>query len=96
MPVGLYLHTDGIMIIDYAGFESIYGNKVTPLKNKVKKGDYIVKVNGKKVGSKQEVIDLVEKSNGETIELTIKRNDEEITEKVKPVKNKNGIYKIYG
>ena len=53
-------------------------------------------VNGKKVDSKQEVIDLVEKSNGETIELTIKRNDEEITEKVKPVKNKNGIYKIYG
>lgn len=94
MPVGLYLHTDGIMIIDYAGFESIDGNKVTPLKNKVKKGDYIVKVNGKKVDSKQEVIDLVEKSNGETIELTIKRNDEEITEKVKPVKNKNGIYKI--
>ena len=46
MPVGLYLHTDGIMIIDYAGFESIDGNKVTPLKNKVKKGDYIVKVNG--------------------------------------------------
>ena len=67
MPVGLYLHTDGIMIIDYAGFESIDGNKVTPLKNKVKKGDYIVKVNGKKVDSKQEV---------------------------KPVKNKNGIYKI--
>ena len=43
MPVGLYLHTDGIMIIDYAGFESIDGNKVTPLKNKVKNGDYIVK-----------------------------------------------------
>lgn len=58
-------------------------------------GDRIIKVNNKKVRFKSEISDIVQKSNGEEVTLTVKRDNEVFDEKIVPTKdftNYTGIY----
>lgn len=57
--------------------------------------DEIIKINGKRVNIKTDIDEILKKSNGEEMTITIKRNEEEIDIKLKPtaIPYKNtGIY----
>ena len=61
----------------------------------LQKGDKIVELAGKKIKNKEDLNSIMEKSNGEIINLKIKRNDEILEFNIKPteVTNKNtGMY----
>ena len=94
VPVGIYVKTEGILVIGEGEFENAEGEKCSPAKGILKSGDYIVEMNGQAVSDKDDFIECIEKGNGEEISLTIKRDGKQREVCVKPVKGKSGGYKI--
>ena len=46
MPIGIYLETNGVMVLGTDAIEGIDGEKHNPSEHLVKAGDYITEVNG--------------------------------------------------
>ena len=61
----------------------------------LQKGDKIIEVNGKKIKNKYDLNSILEKSNGETINIKIKRNDETLEYNTKPTEITNKSTGIY-
>ncbi len=94
IPVGLYVETNGLMVISVGEFEGEQGIHYSPAKYILKTGDYILECNGKAVSDKDTFIQDVEACDGEAIELKIQRKDMVQTVSVQPEKNSAGEYKI--
>ncbi len=93
-PIGIYVETDGILVLGSGRITGKDGLNYEPINNKLKSGDYILAINNHKVRSKKELIDEIQKCNGNDITLLIRRREEEITVRVSPVKTTSGEYKI--
>jgi stage IV sporulation protein B len=93
-PIGIYVETDGILVLGSGRITGEDGLNYEPINNKLKSGDYILKVNGKQLNKKKELIDAIQNSNGKDITLLVRRNEEEITVRITPVKTASGSYKI--
>ena len=94
VPIGLYVETEGLLVIGVGDFEGTDGISYSPAKYILKSGDYILECNGKEVTDKESFIKDIEKSDGKTVILKIKR-DEEIQEvSILPKQNSKGAYKI--
>lgn len=93
IPVGIYMHCKGILVVGVAEFETIEGKTASPAKNLLKAGDYVRAVNGKPVEEKEELIRDIEDCNGKTITLTVMRDGRENEVVIKPVQNALGKYK---
>lgn len=94
LPVGIYLKTDGVLVIGVGEFLSLNGTEVSPSGYLLKTGDYILAVDGEEVSGKKEFIKRIEDSDGEPVILTIRRGEEEFDISVRPVQNQNGKYKL--
>lgn len=94
IPIGIYIKTQGVLVIDIGQFENATGRDCSPAQNILHKGDYILKVNGKEVSKKTEFIKLVEESDGEKMSLVIRRGEDTFPVSVRPEKNTTGEYKI--
>lgn len=92
--VGIYLETNGVMIIGTDEIEGQDGLNHNPALNKVKAGDYITKVNDIDVSSKNQLMFLVNKYGNEDIILTIYRNGKYIQVRIKPVQTGEKQYKM--
>ena len=92
--VGIYLETNGVMIIGTDEVEGQDGLNHNPALNKVKAGDYITKVNDIDVSSKNQLMFLVNKYGDEDIILTIYRNGKYIQVRIKPVQTGENQYKM--
>ncbi len=93
-PIGIYIETDGILVLGNGRITGEDGLNYEPISNKLKSGDYILAINGKSVSEKNELIKEIQKSNGQDINLLIRRNDENMSVKITPVKTASGSYKI--
>lgn len=91
--IGLYLKTDGVLIADTQDIIDIYGNEVSPCKSILRKGDYILAVNGQLVSSKNILVDEIKKCGGTEVVFTIRRNGEEFDVSIMPAMDESGIYK---
>lgn len=94
VPIGIYMKTDGVLVIGVGDFVGEDGMKHSPAKNILHSGDYIHAVNQVPVDQKDEVIRLVEESNGQEVILGIERDDETMEVKIQPARDQNGTYKI--
>lgn len=94
MPVGIYLETDGVMILGTESITGIDGMKYNPAGHLVKSGDYIVKFNGQQITAKSQLIDAVKNLKEEEVVLTVKRKEEEIDIRFKSVKCGIDEYKL--
>lgn len=92
--VGIYVNTDGILVIDTGVVTDLEGKKHTPAKNKLMKGDYIKKLNGEEMKTKKQLIQAITDCNGETLVFLVVRNGEEVEVKVEPIETENNIYKV--
>lgn len=92
--VGIYTKCDGVFVIDTCEIETSNGEFVDVTENKIKTGDYILSINGETLTKKEDMINAVKKSEGNTLEFVISRNDEEYTVKITPVIAKNGDYML--
>lgn len=93
IPAGIYMHSDGVLVVGIADFVSEAGNKVSPSKNILKSGDYVLQVNGEDVSGKQDLVERIEACQGEKVKLLVRRNGEETELAVMPEKNASGEYK---
>lgn len=73
-PFGMKLYTEGVLVIDMTDVETENGN-VNPAKDAgIIKGDYIVSVDGMKIGTNEELSAAVEASAGNEMKFEIKRD----------------------
>lgn len=94
MPVGVYLKSEGVLVVDNAAFMTMDGRSVCPSENIIRKGDNILSVNETDVSDKNELIDCIMNCEGKELILKIKRNEECFDVKVTPQKDSAGDYKI--
>lgn len=94
MPIGIYVKTNGVLVIAAGEFTSQSGELVKPAENCVKSGDYIVSINGVKVTEKETLIEKIDYYGGEKEILGIRRDGEYIEVAIDPVQSDNGMYKL--
>lgn len=94
ITVGIYVETDGILVIDTGSFENYMGEKCAPVEGILRQGDYILAVNGEAVSRKRDFIEKIEESKGASLELEIRRQEQQLTVSVTPQQNASGDYKL--
>ena len=94
MPIGIYMETDGVLVLGTDFIQGIDGQEYSPAKYLVKSGDYITEINGKKIETKKQLIAYVDELDSEQVILKIRRNNEEIEVKVEPVMTDTNEYKL--
>ena len=92
--VGIYLKCNGVYVVNTETICTYDGQNVVPAKGKINKGDYIIKVNGSQTDTKEQLLQAVSESAGNSMDITVRRDGQEIEEQIIPVKNVAGEYKI--
>ncbi len=93
-PIGIYVETDGVMVLGTGVINAVDGLNYEPALNKLKSGDYIIAVNNKTIHNKEELIDEIQNSNGKDIKIDVRRDEKDIQYSISPVKTSDGEYKI--
>lgn len=94
IPIGIYVKTNGVLVVGIGEFESDEGKRVSPAKYALQKGDYILKADGEEIENKKQLVRLIEEYEEESMVLTIKRNGEITDVMVKPEYNQNKEKKL--
>lgn len=92
--VGIYVNTDGILVIDTGEVTDMEGRKSEPAKNRLLKGDYIINLNGDTMHTKKQLIKAITECGGETLVFRVKRKEECLEVKVEPVETGVDEYKV--
>lgn len=93
-PIGIYIETDGIMVLGTGVINGADGLNYEPSLNKLKTGDYITKINDAVIHNKEELIEEIQHCDGKDIKVTLRRDDKITVYKISPVKTADGEYKI--
>ena len=94
MPIGIYLETEGVMVLGTDEITGIDGMRHEPSAHKVKTGDYIVGINHHKITDKSELIEAVKTLDSTEVILDIHRKDQDIEVKTQAVKCSADEYKL--
>ncbi len=94
IPIGIYLDTNGVMVIDTDEIADAWGIENNPAEDIVYSGDYIIGINDIEVDTKDELIEQVSELDGSVVELEIRRDSEIIEVSVTPTLDENGTYKL--
>lgn len=92
--VGIYTKSDGIFVIATSVIESADGTSKNPSQSVVKSGDYILEMNGVPLTCKEDLIEIVTKSEGNPITLSVLREDVTFQTEITPILAKNGEYML--
>lgn len=92
--VGIYVKTDGILVIGTGQVTNRQGETVSPSENLIKSGDYIQEINGTPITDKEQLIESVEQSGGNQMVFKIQRDHAFLEVAVTPVESIEGNYKI--
>lgn len=93
-PVGIYMETEGVLIIDSGEIRNAEGILQAPAEHIVQPGDYIRKVDGEVLESKKQLIKMVSENQGTPMEMEVMRNNERIKISLTPVQTEDGSYKL--
>ena len=85
MPVGIYMETDGVMVLSTETMTGIDGGEYEPAEGLVRSGDYITAVNGEVINGKSELLDAVAHLDSENVVLTLQRGGETMDVRIRPV-----------
>ena len=84
IPIGIYMKTQGVLIVGTGEVCDIYGEPQNPGGDLVHSGDYILAVNDVPVSEKEEVVRQISQAAGGEVKLTVLR-DTDIIELQAPV-----------
>ncbi len=88
--IGMKMYTKGVLVV---GMSEIQGQK--PYENTgIETGDKIVEVNNVKINNTDELIECVNRSKGESIQITYISDNEEVVANISPVKTGENEYKL--
>lgn len=94
MPVGIYMETDGVMVLNTEQIQSIDGKEYEPAANLVRSGDYITAVDHQEISGKKDLLEAVEEISDDSVVLTVRRGDEMMDVKISPVEYAPGQYRL--
>lgn len=94
MPIGIYMETDGVLVLNTQKIKGIDGKEYNPAEKQVKAGDYIVGINGVEIHDKKQLTEQVEKLNDQEVELSIYREQKSLNVKMKAVEAAEKKYKL--
>ena len=94
MPVGIYMETDGVMVLNTEQIEGVDGKTYEPAGNLVRSGDYITAVDHQEISGKKELLEAVEEISGDRVILTVRRGDETMEVKIDPVEYAPDEYRL--
>ena len=94
MPIGLYMDTQGVLIVDTGEIIGSDGIPCEPAANIAKSGDYILQVDGEAVSSKKDLISKIHDCDGKPVTLLVRRGEEEVPISIDPVLGEDQEYKL--
>ena len=94
MPVGIYMKTKGVMVLDTQEIKGKDGAAYEPALHIVKAGDYIVGFNGKDINTKNELVEAVSSFSEQKAKLDICRKGETIHVKMNMIQCEDGTKKL--
>ena len=94
IPIGIYVKTQGVLVVGVGEFESEDGQTVSPGKYVFQVGDYILEMNDEEINAKKDLIEKISHSEGQEIVFKVQRGDMLIDVKAKAEPNQNGEYKM--
>ena len=93
--IGVKMYTSGVLVVGMSEIEGVDKKMYKPyISSGIKEGDMIVEMNNTKVANTEDLVDVVNKSNGEAIDVKFVRNDSTVTTSITPVKTDEKSYKI--
>ena len=90
MPVGIYMKTKGVMVLDTQKIKGEDGAEYEPALHIVKAGDYITGFNGKDINTKNELVEAVSSFSEQKAKLDICRKGETIHVKMDMIQCEDG------
>lgn len=94
MPVGLYLETEGALVLGTEKITGEDGREYEPAAHLVRKGDYIVGLDDREIQDKSELVEAVAALEDEEVVLKVRRDDQEIDIRLKAVFCGRSQYKL--
>ena len=94
MPIGIYMKTDGVLVLTVDEVMGKDGNKYSPARHIVKEGDYIIELNGEIISAKRELIEALEKKGNSDMTLKLRRDEEIVEVSLKPVLCEDEKYRL--
>ena len=94
MPVGIYMKTKGVMVLDTQKIKGEDGAEYEPALHIVKAGDYITGFNGKDINTKNELVEAVSSFSEQKAKLDICRKGETIHVKMDMIQCEDGTKKL--
>ena len=94
MPIGIYLETEGVMVLGTDKISSADGVSCEPAAHLVKAGDYIVACNGTMIQNKKELQSILKNLPDNETVLKIRRNEKYLKIKITPATDKHGEKKL--
>lgn len=85
MPVGIYMETDGILVLNTETIQGMDGRKYEPAQGIVQSGDYITAINQETVDGKRELLEAVEELRDPWVTLSLRRGEETMEVRLKSV-----------
>ncbi len=93
--IGLKLYTNGVLVVGMSEIEDCNNNLIKPYQNTdIKEGDTILKINENEIQDIDVLKEVVNKSEGENLKLTILRDGSILTSNITPVKTDDKEYKL--
>ncbi|MGX8699827.1 SpoIVB peptidase [Caproiciproducens sp.] len=93
-PFGIKMFTNGVVVVGVADIKTSSGTINPAAAAGLKVGDIITEVDGKKVNTNAEIIDMVTDSEGRSLTFTLSRNGQVLTTTVQPVKSEvDSVYR---
>ena len=74
-PFGIKMVTEGVMVINTTKVDTVKGEFSPAEIGGIKKGDVILEINGDKVLSNEDLQELIMRSQGDEVIVSVKRND---------------------
>lgn len=94
IPVGIYLKSNGVLVIGTGRIQCQNGEEVEPAYGVLQSGDYIEAINGEPLRDKEALISNLNHPGGQEALLRVRRNGEEMEIRMNPVQASDGNYKL--
>ncbi len=94
MPIGIYLETEGVLVLGTDAVTAEDGLNYEPAAHLVKEGDYIVAVEGREISDKNDLIRTLNDLEKDEVVLKIRRHEQMIDVRVGTVKCGAREYKL--
>ena len=92
---GVKLYTSGVLVVGMSEIEGIDNRKHKPYENTgIEEGDRITKINEKNISSTEELVECVNSSNGNNLQITYIHDEESKECSIEPVQTSKDEYKL--